>query len=65
MDYFSKEDSFERYDIEASGTGSSSGNGINVLLQSASGIYSMLPLGLRMLNKIETIIDQELGAIGK
>ncbi|CDS08335.1 hypothetical protein LRAMOSA02283 [Lichtheimia ramosa] len=32
--------------------------------QSASGIYSMLPLGLRMLNKIENIIDQELGAIG-
>ncbi|KAI9319853.1 hypothetical protein BX666DRAFT_1852745 [Dichotomocladium elegans] len=32
--------------------------------QSASGIYSMLPLGLRTLGKIEAIIDQELHAIG-
>ncbi|KAI9484469.1 hypothetical protein BDB00DRAFT_855558 [Zychaea mexicana] len=32
--------------------------------QSSSGIYSMLPLGLRTLEKIETIIDQELKAIG-
>ncbi|KAI9251780.1 hypothetical protein BDA99DRAFT_182300 [Phascolomyces articulosus] len=33
--------------------------------QSSSGIYSMLPLGLRTLEKIETIIDQELKSIGK
>ncbi|KAI8140267.1 hypothetical protein BJV82DRAFT_520391 [Fennellomyces sp. T-0311] len=32
--------------------------------QSSSGIYSMLPLGLRTLEKIEAIIDQELKAIG-
>ncbi|KAI7848299.1 hypothetical protein BDC45DRAFT_450456 [Circinella umbellata] len=32
--------------------------------QSSSGIYSMLPLGLRTLEKIENIIDEELKSIG-
>ncbi|KAG2181151.1 hypothetical protein INT43_008733 [Umbelopsis isabellina] len=32
--------------------------------QSSSGIYSMLPMGLRTLEKIENVIDEEMKAIG-
>ncbi|KAI9209729.1 prolyltRNA synthetase putative [Polychytrium aggregatum] len=32
--------------------------------QSSSGIYSFLPLGLRVLNKLERIIDEEMQSIG-
>lgn len=32
--------------------------------QSGAGIYSLLPLGLRTVEKIERIIDQEMQAIG-
>eukprot|EP01137_Pigoraptor_chileana_P021932 Opistho-2@86259 len=35
-----------------------------LIRSSASGIYSLLPLGLRSLEKIEKIIDEEMGAIG-
>ncbi|KAI7872999.1 hypothetical protein BDF14DRAFT_1716514 [Spinellus fusiger] len=33
--------------------------------QSSSGIYSLLPMGLRTIEKIENIIDEEMQAIGR
>lgn len=35
-----------------------------IIRQSASGMYSFLPFGLRILNKIERIIDEEMEAVG-
>lgn len=34
-------------------------------MQSASGIYSYLPLGLRVLEKLTKIIDEEMKRVGE
>lgn len=35
-----------------------------MIRRSSSGIYSLLPLGLRSINKLEAVIDDELYKIG-
>ena len=49
------------------GEDSTSGNLLvraGLIKKSSSGVYMMLPLGLRVMNKIEAIIREEMNAIG-